>query len=71
MDSVIPITAPPNTPGEWMEDPFIPGTTTFAGPGFRLPFYVISPWTRGGHLFTEHADHSSQFMFIVRTFLFA
>lgn len=33
-------------------------------PGFRLPFYIISPWTRGGSVFTERADHNSQIMFI-------
>lgn len=32
--------------------------------GFRLPFYIISPWTRGGHVFTEHADHNSQNLFV-------
>lgn len=35
--------------------------------GFRLPFYVISPWTRGGHVFTERADHNSQIMFVGTT----
>jgi phospholipase C len=34
------------------------------GLGYRLPFYIISPWTRGGHVFTEHADHNSQIMFV-------
>jgi phospholipase C len=29
-----------------------------AGP--RVPFYIISPWTRGGKFFTEYADHTSQ-----------
>ena len=32
--------------------------------GYRVPFYIISPWTRGGHVFTEHADHNSQIMFV-------
>ncbi|KZT35416.1 non-hemolytic phospholipase C precursor [Sistotremastrum suecicum HHB10207 ss-3] len=63
-DHVIPITAPPNTPGEWLTNPFNTSTTTFAGPGYRLPFYVISPFTRGGHVFVEHSDHSSQIMFM-------
>jgi len=64
-DHVIPITSPFNTSGEWLNtDPFTPGTGPVAtGPGFRLPFYVISPWTRGGHVFTAHSDHSSQIMF--------
>ena len=33
-------------------------------PGFRLPFYIVSPWTRGGSVFTERADHNSQIMFV-------
>lgn len=33
-------------------------------PGFRIPMYIISPWTRGGHVFTEHADHNSQNLFV-------
>lgn len=32
--------------------------------GFRVPFYIISPWTRGGNVFTEHADHTSQSEFL-------
>lgn len=32
--------------------------------GVRVPFYMVSPWTRGGHVFTEHADHNSQILFI-------
>ncbi|KAF8479385.1 non-hemolytic phospholipase C precursor [Gautieria morchelliformis] len=67
-DHVLPIFSPTGTPGEWLStDPFNPGPTlvpVFSGPGFRLPFYVISPWTRGGHVFTAHSDHSSQIMFL-------
>jgi phospholipase C len=29
-----------------------------------LPFYIISPWTRGGHVFVENADHISQIKFV-------
>lgn len=29
-----------------------------------MPFYIISPWTRGGRVFTERADHNSQILFI-------
>lgn len=32
--------------------------------GYRVPFTIISPWTRGGNVFTEHADHNSQIMFV-------
>lgn len=49
-----------------IQDPFQPGPNpVFSGPGFRLPFYVVSPWTRGGGVFTAHSDHSSQIMFLV------
>ncbi|KAK8050405.1 extracellular phospholipase C [Apiospora phragmitis] len=52
--------------GEWLaDDPFEPGLgPTLTGPGFRLPFYIVSPWTRGGAVFTEHADHNSQLLFV-------
>lgn len=39
---------------------FIPYTL----PGFRVPFYMISPWTRGNRVFTERADHNSQILFV-------
>ncbi|KAG9599859.1 phosphoesterase-domain-containing protein, partial [Aureobasidium melanogenum] len=32
--------------------------------GFRLPFYIVSPWTRGGNVYTENADHVSQIKFV-------
>jgi phospholipase C len=40
----------------------------YTGPGFRLPFYIISPWTRGGNVYVEHADHSSQIKFIEQVY---
>ncbi|KAJ3755225.1 non-hemolytic phospholipase C precursor [Lentinula raphanica] len=54
---------PENTPGEWITNPFT-GQPAPTGPGFRLPFMVISPWTRGGVVFTEPADHISQTLFL-------
>lgn len=64
-DHVVPYHSPPSTPGEWLADPYgiFPGQV-YAGPGFRLPFYIVSPWTRGGNVFVEHADHNSQILFI-------
>ena len=32
--------------------------------GFRVPFFIVSPWTRGGAVFTEPADHISQLLFM-------
>lgn len=63
-DHVTPYHSPPGTPGEWLQDPYNIFGNTYSGPGFRLPFYMVSPWTRGGHVFTEHSDHNSQIMFI-------
>ncbi|KAJ9133694.1 Phosphoesterase-domain-containing protein [Pleurostoma richardsiae] len=63
-DHVTPYHSPQGTAGEWIQDPYADSGYTFAGPGFRLPFYIISPWTRGGAVFTEHADHNSQIMFV-------
>ncbi|ORX37170.1 phosphoesterase family-domain-containing protein [Kockovaella imperatae] len=62
-DHVVPFHSPEGTPGEWLNDPFT-GVPEFGGPGFRVPFFVISPWTRGGGVFTEPADHISQLLFM-------
>lgn len=63
-DHVTPYHSPNGTQGEWLEDPYDLFGYTFSGPGYRLPFYIISPWTRGGHVFTEKADHNSQILFV-------
>ena len=63
-DHVVPFHSPNGTAGEWLQDPYGNAGYTYSGPGFRMPFYIISPWTRGGHVFTEHADHNSQTMFV-------
>ena len=56
---------PKDAQGEWMPDPFNTSAgLTPTGPGFRLPFYIISPWTRNGGVFTEHAAHESQILFL-------
>ncbi|KAE8421216.1 phosphoesterase family-domain-containing protein [Aspergillus pseudocaelatus] len=63
-DHVTPFHSPPGTPGEWMKDPLDLFGDIFVGPGFRVPFYIISPWTRGNRVFTERADHNSQILFV-------
>ncbi|KAJ5161901.1 phosphoesterase family-domain-containing protein [Penicillium capsulatum] len=63
-DHVTPFHSPPNTPGDWMKDPYGVFGDVYVGPGFRLPFYMISPWTRGNRVFTERADHNSQILFV-------
>ncbi|KZT51715.1 putative phospholipase C [Calocera cornea HHB12733] len=62
-DHVVPFHSPEGTPGEWVNNPFT-NTSTFAGPGFRTPFYAVSPYSRGGNVFTEPADHTSQILFV-------
>ncbi|KAI1323731.1 phosphoesterase family-domain-containing protein [Xylariaceae sp. FL0255] len=63
-DHVVPYHSPKGTLGEWLEDPYGDFGEVYSGPGFRLPFYIISPWTRGGNVFVEHADHISQIKFV-------
>lgn len=63
-DHVVPFHSPPGTSGEWVQDPYDQFGDVYTGPGFRLPFYIVSPWTRGGHVYTEHADHTSQIRFV-------
>ena len=67
-DHVVPFHSPSGTAGEWVEDPYSEYGNVYTGPGFRLPFYIISPWTRGGNVFVENADHSSQIKFIEEVF---
>lgn len=64
-DHVMSPHAPKDTPGEWITDPYN-ATLGLAptGPGFRLPFYIVSPWTRNGGVFTEHSAHESQILFL-------
>ncbi|PHH79460.1 hypothetical protein CDD82_2379 [Ophiocordyceps australis] len=63
-DHVNPFHAPDGTRGEWIDDPWGQVGHTFTGPGFRVPFYIISPFTRNGGVYTGHADHSSQILFV-------
>lgn len=64
-DHVMAPLSPKGTDGEWMEDPFDYNLGMQpVGPGFRVPFYIISPWTRKGGVFTEHASHDSQILFL-------
>ncbi|CCE80555.1 Piso0_003674 [Millerozyma farinosa CBS 7064] len=63
-DHVPPFISPPGTKGEWFYDPEDLSNYVPSGPGFRVPFYVISPWTRGGKVYTAPSDHSSQILFL-------
>lgn len=64
MDHVVPFHAPEGTTGEWIDDPYNMTGYTPMGPGYRVPLLLVSPWTRGGNVFTENADHNSQIMFV-------
>ena len=63
-DHVLPYISPNGTAGEWLWDPenithFVP-----SGPGARVPFVIVSPWTSGKSVFVEPADHNSQILFL-------
>ncbi len=63
-DHVAPPTAPPGTPGEFLNLPTLPKTASgITGPiglGFRVPGHVISPYSRGGLVSSDVFDHTSQ-----------
>jgi phospholipase C len=40
----------------------------FFGDGTRVPLIIVSPFTRGGHVYHEYADHVSLTKFIERNF---
>lgn len=63
-DAVMPIVPPYGTVGEWFQDPYDEVGYTFSGPGIRIPLIMISPFTRGGQVFTERGDHSSILLFL-------
>ncbi len=53
---------PPSTPrssSPWPRRPAPPAAACPSGPGFRVPAFVISPWSVGGHIFSEVSDHTS------------
>lgn len=41
-----------------------PCVLTLHQTGWRVPRFIISPWTRGGNVFTEFADHTSDIQFV-------
>jgi phospholipase C len=71
-DHVSPPVAPPGTPGEFVTaDPLPPEAAGVAGPiglGFRVPLLVISPFSRGGHVNSDTADHTSLLRFLETRF---
>ncbi|HZX07674.1 alkaline phosphatase family protein [Kribbella sp.] len=65
-DHVTPPTPPPGTPGEFLTT--LPrqagGIAGPIGMGFRVPTFVISPWSRGGWVAGETFDHTSLLRFL-------
>ncbi|RCI06344.1 hypothetical protein CU098_013711, partial [Rhizopus stolonifer] len=59
-DHVIPPQAPAN---EWVTDKFVGGKVPI-GFGPRVPMVIISPYTRGGNVFSETSDHTSTLKFM-------
>ncbi len=60
-DHVVPPTAPPGTPGEFITasastEKSAPGPI---GLGFRVPAIIVSPWTVGGFVSHDTFDHTS------------
>ncbi|MBB4856039.1 phospholipase C [Mycobacteroides chelonae] len=58
-DHVLPPTPEPGTPGEFVDGKPI-------GYGVRVPMIIVSPWTRGGWVNSQVADHTSVIRFLER-----
>jgi phospholipase C len=75
-DHVPPVTAPPGTPGEYVTapafpDPSVAGNPPINGPiglGFRVPMFIISPFSRGGFVSSDLFDHTSVLRFLETRF---
>jgi len=67
-DHVPPPVAPPGEYDETHDDAsWTGGTTPVATPvglGFRVPLMLLSPWTRGGWVYSEVSDHTSVIQFL-------
>ncbi|GIG55862.1 non-hemolytic phospholipase C [Longispora fulva] len=53
---------PPPAPPAGTPDEFVGGTPV--GLGFRVPMFVVSPWSRGGWVTSETFDHTSVLRFL-------
>jgi phospholipase C len=71
-DHVPPPTPPPRTKGEYLtEDPLPAHAKGIVGPiglGFRVPFLVVSPFSRGGYVCSDTFDHTSHLRFLETRF---
>jgi phospholipase C len=71
-DHVPPVVAPEGTPGEWLSGAALPaaaeGVPGPVGLGFRTACLVISPFSRGGYVYSGVLDHTSVLRFIETRF---
>lgn len=73
-DHVVPPTAPPGTAGEYVTAAAVPdpsvkgGINGPIGLGFRVPTFVISPFSRGGYVCSDVFDHTSLLRFLETRF---
>jgi phospholipase C len=70
-DHVVPPTAPKGTPGEYIKSPLPAAAQSIDGPiglGFRVPTFVISPYSRGGWVCGQTFDHTSTLRFLETRF---
>ncbi len=75
-DHVPPPVAPPGTPGEYvsaaaLQDPGVVGNPPILGPvglGFRVPTFLVSPYSRGGFISSDLFDHTSILRFLETRF---
>jgi phospholipase C len=63
-DHVPPPTAPQGTTDEFVLDTSVAPEALPVGLGFRVPLFLISPWTRGGWVTSEVCDHTSVLQFL-------
>jgi phospholipase C len=71
-DHVAPPSPPPGTANEYVTVQPLPSAAEgVAGPvglGFRVPLLVVSPFSRGGYVCSDVADHTSQLRFLEERF---
>jgi phospholipase C len=70
-DHVPPLVAPAGTAGEYLTGTLPSAADGIAGPvglGFRTPCLVVSPFGRGGYLYSGTLDHTSTLRFIETRF---
>jgi phospholipase C len=71
-DHVAPPTPPAGTEGEYLTmNPLPKDASGYVGPvglGFRVPCFLMSPFTRGGYVATEPFDHTSTLRLIETVF---